>query len=201
MSSTAPTILIVDEEIQNRRLLEALLRPEGYVTETAASGEEALASIARHAPNLVLLDLMMAGMDGYEVASALKTAPGTSHIPIIMLTAQDDRDARMAALTAGAEDFLTKPVDRAELCLRVRNMLRLKALGDLLQDHNLILERQVQSRTAELQRFRSAMDATADAIFLIRRADMRFVEVNATACSMLGTSARSSCRWMRWWWA
>ena len=186
MSTTAPTILIVDDESHNRKLLEALLRPEGYLTLTAASGEQALALIAQHPPDLVLLDIMMPGMDGYEVARTLKAAPATANIPIIILTAHDDRSSRMAALTAGAEDFLSKPVDRAELWLRVRNMLRLKALGDLQRDHNLILEQQVQARTAELQRFRSAMDATADAIFLIRRADLRFVEVNATACAMLG---------------
>ena len=186
MNSAPATILIVDDEIQNRRLLEALLRPEGYLTRCAASGEEALASIAQRAPDLILLDIMMPGMDGYEVANILKTGPATSSIPIIMVTAQDDRCARLAGLTAGAEEFLTKPVDRAELWLRVRNLLRLKAFGDFLQNHSSILEQQVQARTADLQRFRSAMDATGDAIFLVNRTTMDFVEVNATACTMLG---------------
>ncbi|AMC34826.1 EAL domain-containing response regulator [Janthinobacterium sp. B9-8] len=186
MSSTTPTILIVDDEIQNRKLLEALLRPEGYFTRCAASGEEALASIAEHAPDLILLDIMMPGMDGFEVAVILKANPATSNIPIIMVTALDDRSARLAGLNAGAEEFLSKPVDRAELWLRVRNLLRLKAFGDFLQNHSLILEQEVQARTADLQRFRSAMDATADAIFLVSRNTMRFVEINATACSMLG---------------
>ena len=129
---------------------------------------------------------MMPGMDGYQVASMLKANPATSNIPIIMVTAQIDRSARLAGLNAGAEEFLTKPVDRAELWLRVRNLLRLKAFGDFLQNHSAILEQQVQARTADLQRFRTAMDATADAIFLVNRTTMRFVEVNATACNMLG---------------
>jgi diguanylate cyclase (GGDEF)-like protein/PAS domain S-box-containing protein len=180
------TILIVEDEAQNRKLLEALLQPEGYVTLCAASGEEALASIAKRAPDLILLDVMMPGMNGYQVAAALKENPATSNIPIIMVSAQTDRTARLAGLTAGAEEYLTKPVDRAELWLRVRNLLRLKALGDLLQNHGAILEQQVRVRTADLQRFRTAMDATADAIFLVNRATMRFVEVNATACNMLG---------------
>ena len=186
MTGPAATILIVDDEVQNRKLLEALLRPEGYLTLSAADGEEALASIAQHAPDLILLDIMMPGMDGYQVTSLLKANPATSHIPVIMVTTQTDRSARLAGLNAGAEEFLTKPVDRAELWLRVRNLLRLKAFGDFLKNHSSILEQEVQARTADLQRFRTAMDATADAIFLVNRTTMGFVELNATACKMLG---------------
>ena len=186
MTTPKASILIVDDEIQNCRLLETLLKPEGYLTSSVANGEEALASIAQRAPDLVLLDILMPGLDGFQVARALKAAPLTSNIPIIMITAMDDRAARMTGLDAGAEEFLTKPFDRAELWLRVRNLLRLKEYSDFLQDHSAILERQVQARTAELQRFRAAMDATGDAIMLVNRATMRFIEVNATACSMLG---------------
>src|SRR6185503_3472181 len=100
---------------------------------SAAGGEEALAFIAERAPDLILLDLMMPGMDGNRLAGILKADPATSSIPIIMLTALIDRSACLAGLDAGVEEFLTKPVDRAELFLRVRNLLRLKALGDLVQ--------------------------------------------------------------------
>ncbi|CAN7329578.1 EAL domain-containing protein [Pseudoduganella sp. LjRoot289] len=185
MSISSPTILIVDDEPQNRRLLAVLLRPEGYHTESAASGEEALSAIANSAPDLILLDIMMPGIDGYQVASILKGNPATANIPIIMVTAHGERGARLAGLEAGAEEFLTKPVDRTELWLRVRNLLRLKAFGDL-QEHSFVLEQQVAARTADLQRFRTAMDATADAIMLVSRDTMRFVEVNATSCKMLG---------------
>ena len=186
MIRSASTILIVDDEIQNRKLLEALLLPEGYLTLSAGNGDEALASIAQQMPDLILLDVLMPGMDGYELAEILKADPATASIPIIMVTALDDHGARLGGLGAGAEDFLTKPVERAELWLRVRNLLRLKALRDLLQNYSSILEQQVLARTIELQRFRSAMDATADAIFLVDRGTMRFVEVNATASHMLG---------------
>ena len=185
MTRSASTILIVDDEIHNRKLLEALLLPEGYLTVSVASGEEALASIAQQTPDLILLDVLMPGMDGYELADILKADPVTASIPIIMVTALDDHGARLGGLSAGAEDFLTKPVERAELWLRVRNLLRLKALRDLLQNYSSILEQQVLARTIELQRCRSAMDATADAIFLVDRGTMRFVEVNATASHML----------------
>ncbi|MDQ1817384.1 EAL domain-containing protein [Massilia sp. CCM 9210] len=187
MTLRAPTILIVDDEAKNRRLLAVLLQPEGYSTCGAASGEEALAAIGASAPDLILLDITMPGMDGYRVASILKADPATANIPIIMVTAHMERTARLAGLDAGAEDFLTKPVDRAELWLRVRNLLRLKAYGDL-QDHSARLESQVLARTVDLQRFRTAMDATADAIMLISRASMRFSEVNETACHLLGYS-------------
>ncbi len=186
MTARAATILVVDDEAHNRRLLEALLLPEGYLTRTASSGAEALESVAAHPPDLILLDVMMPDMDGHEVARRLKADPATTAIPIIMVTALSDRAARLAGLGAGAEEFLTKPVDRAELWLRVRNLLRLKAFSDFQLNYSAILERQVLARTADLQRFRTAMDATADAIMLVERRSMLFVEVNATACTMFG---------------
>jgi diguanylate cyclase (GGDEF)-like protein/PAS domain S-box-containing protein len=149
--SAAANILIVDDEIQNRRLLEILLKPEGYLTRSAANGEDALASIAKSAPDLILLDVMMPGLDGYEIATLLKAQPATAHIPIIMVTAQIDSKARLDGLSAGAEEFITKPVDRAELWLRVRNLLRLKTLGDFFQNQSGLLENTVKERTAELR--------------------------------------------------
>ncbi|MET3131343.1 CheY-like chemotaxis protein [Oxalobacteraceae bacterium GrIS 1.11] len=196
MSASTPSILIVDDEVQNRRLLAILLSPEGYLTASAASGEEALAAISRSAPDLILLDIMMPGIDGYQVASILKANPATSNIPIIMVTANTDRSTRLAGLDAGAEEFLTKPVDRTELWLRVRNLLRLKAFGDL-QSHSFALEQQVQERTTDLQRFRTAMDATADAIMLVSRASMRFIEVNATASPCSAIHGRKCSRSVR----
>ena len=103
---------------------------------SAGSGEQALSLVAQRPPDLILLDVMMPGLNGYEVARKLKANTLTSAIPIIMVTALIDRAVRLAGLDAGAEDFLEKPVDRAELWLRVRNLLRLKALADLLQDHS-----------------------------------------------------------------
>ena len=119
-------ILIVDDERQNRALLEVMLGSQGFVLLTAASGEEALAIVAqRPPPDLILLDIMMPGMDGYQVVTKIKSDPATRHIPIIMLSALDDRNSIMYGLNAGAEDFLSKPVDRAELTVRVANLLRL----------------------------------------------------------------------------
>jgi DNA-binding response OmpR family regulator len=126
-----PRILIVDDERNNRELLEVMLSQEGFLLLTAASGEEALAMVAQHPPDLILLDIMMPGLDGYEVAAAIKANLATKSIAVIMVTALDDHNARMRGTRAGADDFFTKPVDRVALCVRMRDLLRLKASGDL----------------------------------------------------------------------
>jgi CheY-like chemotaxis protein len=126
MTTPTATILMVDDKLLNRKLCETLLRHKGYLTLSAANGEQALALIAQSIPDLILLDMMMPGMNGYQVAMHLKSDSATSSIPIIMVTAQIDRNIRLAGLDAGVEEFLTKPVDQAELWLRVRNLLRLK---------------------------------------------------------------------------
>ena len=123
MADHPARILIVDDERRNRELLEVMLAPDGFQLQSAASGEEALAMVAAHALDLILLDVMMPGMDGYEVTSRLKGHASTKHIPIIMITALNDRDARLRGLTAGVEEFLTKPADRAELTVRVSRRL------------------------------------------------------------------------------
>ncbi|MCP2052997.1 UNVERIFIED_ORG: EAL domain-containing protein (putative c-di-GMP-specific phosphodiesterase class I) [Pseudomonas fluorescens] len=149
MASSPATLLIVDDEPQVRKLLETLLQHEGYQTLTASSGEEALQLVAQQPPDLILLDIMMPGMDGYEVASQLKGNATTANIPIIMLTALSESEARVSGLETGAEEFLSKPVEHIELWLRVRNLLRLKAHGDQLKTHNLMLQQQLQDQTLE----------------------------------------------------
>lgn len=190
MSSTPALILIVDDELTVRKLLQVLLQNQGYQTLTASSGKEALALIAQQPPDLILLDIMMPDMDGYEVASQLKADTHTSSIPIIMLSALGEQSARLLGLEAGAEDFLSKPLESAELWLKVRNLLRLKSFSDFFKSHSLLLEEQLLQRTIDLERFRAAMDSAGDAIFLIERGSMRLIEFNRSACELLGYTAQ-----------
>ena len=125
-TSVAPArILIVDDGEDNRELLQVILNWEGYVTQTAASGEQALASVAEAPPDLLLLDLLLPGLSGCEVTVQMKASVDTEHIPIIVISGRTDEATRRLALSAGAVDFITKPIDRADLCRRVRSTLRL----------------------------------------------------------------------------
>jgi putative two-component system response regulator len=148
--TTTRTVLVVDDEPSNLRLLQMLLKAEGYATLLAGNGAEALALTEIQMPDIILLDIMMPEMDGFEVARRLKASPDTRNIPIIIVTALNDRSSRLKALEIGAEEFLTKPFDRAELSIRVKNLLRLKEYADFLADHNHRLEDQVAARTAQL---------------------------------------------------
>jgi two-component system cell cycle sensor histidine kinase/response regulator CckA len=184
-------VLIVDDEPQNRQLLQVMLAPEGYLVVTAASGEEALAVVKQTPPDLVLLDIMMPGLDGYEVVAKIKADPTTRNIPVILVTALEDRSSRMRGLNAGAEDFLTKPVDRAELTARVRNLISLKAYGDYHDTYSRLLEAEIGSRTAELvdseRLYRSTFDNAPVGVAHVAL-DGRWSRVNQRLCDFLGYS-------------
>jgi two-component system, cell cycle response regulator len=123
-------VLVVDDVEANVKLLEARLTADYFEVRTARSGPEALAICARERADIVLLDVMMPGMDGFEVCRRLKSEPRTQHIPVIMITALDQPSDRVRGLEAGADDFLTKPVDDLALITRVKNLARLKTLTD-----------------------------------------------------------------------
>ncbi|BDG72212.1 PleD family two-component system response regulator [Roseomonas fluvialis] len=123
-------VLVVDDVPANLRLLEAKLRAEYFEVALAASGPEALALSSAWAPDVILLDIMMPGMDGYEVCRRLKAQPGTAHIPVVMVTALTEQAERVRGLQAGADDFISKPVDTALLFARLRALLRVKQVLD-----------------------------------------------------------------------
>ena len=125
-------VLVVDDILSNVKLLEAKLTTEYFEVVTAYSGEEALKRVAAEPPDIVLLDVMMPGMDGFEVCRRIKADPKTAHVPVIMVTALDQPADRIAGLDAGADDFLTKPIDDTALFARVRSLVRLKMMTDEL---------------------------------------------------------------------
>src|SRR5258708_19600710 len=133
---TAARILIVDDHEDNVELLRARLESWGYETSSASDGAEALATIERTLPDLVLLDIMMPKIDGIEVARQVKSNPDLPFIPIIMQTALDSTENKVEGLEAGADDYITKPIDFPELRARVRSMLRIKRLQETLEDRD-----------------------------------------------------------------
>jgi DNA-binding response OmpR family regulator len=120
------SILVVDDERDIAAMLEQVLADAGFAPRVVHSGKDAIEAVLTDPPDLVLLDVSMPGMDGFAVAQMLKADPASATIPIIMVTAQVGRGAKMIGLESGAEDYLTKPVDTTELLLKIRNILRLQ---------------------------------------------------------------------------
>lgn len=167
------TLLIVDDLPTNIRLLTAVLEPHGYTILAAGSGAEALAQVAARAPDMVLLDVVMPGMDGYAVCRRLRDDPATAHLPVVMITASGEQE-KLRALEAGADDFIVKPLDQAELLARIRSLLRIKRYHDTIaaQAAELsgwahTLEARVEARTHELE------EARAEVLALYRELGVR----------------------------
>lgn len=125
MNHSKSKILIVDDDPAGRRAMEAPLLTEDYEIVLAQDGMQALQVAGTLQPDLILLDVMMPGMDGYEVCRRLRADPNLAEVPIVMVTALDDRESKLQGLAAGADDFLSKPFDRAELRARVQTITRL----------------------------------------------------------------------------
>ena len=155
MMSTERTgkVLVVDDEPMNRTMLVAILRAEGH---------DALDTLEAYRPDIILLDVMMPVMDGFEATRAIKSSLGNQHIPIILLTSLSDQESRLQGLAAGAEDFVSRPIDQRELAVRVRNLMRLKHLNDFLEQNNRVLSEydgitHLPNRRLFSERIRSAL--------------------------------------------
>ena len=154
----AAVVLVVDDLEPNRRLLEAVLAPRGYSVHLCGSGEEAMEWLAGRVPDLVLLDVLMPGMDGYEVCRRVRADERTAYVPVVMVTASGS-EQKLQAIEAGADDFVTKPFDQAELLARVRSLVRVKRYHDTvvrqaeeLAAWNRELESKVSAQVEELER-------------------------------------------------
>ncbi|MEO8485345.1 MAG: response regulator [Betaproteobacteria bacterium] len=156
-TATAAKILVVDDTPQNVKLLADVLGARGFIAITARSGEEALEKLAVETPDLVLLDVMMPGISGYDVCRRIRADPDTALLPVVLVTSLDPHEERIKGIEAGADDFLSKPIHQAELLARVRSLLRVKALQDevrrqsvALREWNATLESRVQAAVAEI---------------------------------------------------
>lgn len=159
LGEETPTVLVVDDMPENGQLLARLLRPKGFTVVYKCDGREALRYVDQHPPDVIVLDLMMPGMSGYEVCETLKLNPNTRHIPIIVVTGMAEKEANIRALESGADDFLRKPFDTVLLECRLRTSVRSKRLQDQIFDYkkqleatNENLEDVVQQRTMEVVR-------------------------------------------------
>ena len=130
---TKPVILIVDDQLQSIELFEAYLVPQGYEIVKAANGEEALGKLSGNQIDLIMMDVMMPGMDGFEVARRVRQENTYCWLPIILVTALRETEDRVKGIEAGCDDFLSKPVDKMELLARVRSLVKVKDYYDLMK--------------------------------------------------------------------
>ena len=156
--SESPTVLVVDDQPANIRLLDAILVPRGYEVRTASSGAEALKIVAEQDLDLVLLDIVMPGMDGYEVCRRIRERQETAFLPVVMVTASGD-EQKLKALESGADDFVTKPINQSELLARVASLARIKRYQDTIRRQaeelatwNRELKSRVDEQVSQLER-------------------------------------------------
>ena len=166
-----PLILIVDDQPQNIELLEAYLVPQGYGIVTAANGEEAMDKLSGNPIDLILLDVMMPGMDGFEVTRRVRQENAHRLLPVILITSLRETEDRVQGIEAGCDDFISKPVDKMELLARVRSLLKVKAYNDLMNNYRNELEAEVTKRTEELKHASERIKASSlETIYRLSRA-------------------------------
>ncbi len=144
-------VLMVDDDALVSEAIGAILQNMGYKFDSATDGLKGLQKAVQFRPDLIFLDIAMPGMDGYQFCRKLREVPATRRIPVIMLTALSDRESRIKALEAGANDFLAKPVDHTEMTVRVANILKVKRYQDTLEEQSRSLEKLVGERTRQLK--------------------------------------------------
>jgi PAS domain S-box-containing protein len=184
-----PRILIVDDDPEARALLEALLYREGYKLAFAANGPEALAAVNEFGPDAIILDVMMPGMDGFEVCRRLRADPIRGEVPVLFVTALDDRDSRLRGIESGADDFITKPIDRVELRTRVKTITRLNRYRQLLWERTrrLEAEEEILRRNRELSLLNHVITAAAstfDNWEILCEACQAFVNTFGLSCAI-----------------
>jgi len=201
MNNKSARILCVDDEPLNLSLLDAMLSPRGYNVVTAANGEEALEKIRSQRVDICLLDVMMPGMDGFEVCRRIKSDKAHNNIPVIMITALSDRDNRILGIEAGAEDFISKPFDAGEVLARIKMLIHVKKLNDQLNS----AYQNIAKLSAFGEKIISGFDPATFVFFdkidsivqqIIRK---RFDQTDSPQIVVIGMIDQSgSCQWLRY---
>jgi PleD family two-component response regulator len=137
MNNEPCKVLIVDDERWNLEVLEAYFEGTGYKVIRASNGEEALSVLEKEPVDLILLDVMMPGMDGYGVCKQIKRQERTRYVPVVMVTSLDSKSAKIVAIADGADDFITKPIDKMELIGRAKSLINVKSLRDQLKNKDI----------------------------------------------------------------
>ncbi|MEO7270216.1 MAG: response regulator [Knoellia sp.] len=195
-------ILVVDDLAANRKLMDAVLSPRGFIVHSTESGEEALAWLAEDLPDIVLLDIQMPGIDGYETCRRIRGDQRTAFVPVVMVTASGN-EQKLRAIEAGADDFVTKPFEQAELLARVQSLIRIKRYHDTIERQaaelttwNQELEEKVASQVEELQRFGRLRRFLSPQVagLIVESGDEGFLgshraEITATYCDLRGFTA------------
>ena len=164
-------ILVVDDEKENLKLMEEMISYFGHTVIISDNGEDALKKIKEESPDLVLLDIMMPGIDGFEVTKRVKENEETRIIPIVMITGLTDVESRVKAMEAGADDLLSKPVDMIELKARINSLLKVKAYNDSMKNYQKRLEKEVAQKTKELREALEKLEKTSlDTVYLLSKA-------------------------------
>jgi putative two-component system response regulator len=151
MERLMPTVLLCDDELMNRKVASKILHKEGFEIIEAQNGQEAIEILKRQTVDLILMDLMMPVMDGYEATRIIKEDDELSTIPLIIISALSDRNAILKCLEIGADEYLTKPFDLTDFRLRINNAIKMGVYQNMLKDHKRLLEAQVKEKTKDLQ--------------------------------------------------
>ncbi len=179
-------ILIVDDEEANLKYMSTLISRYGYIFDAARNGIEAIEKTKKINPDIILLDILMPEMDGIEACKRLKEDPETRHIPIIVLTALEDKETKIESLKAGANDFLSKPVDNMELIARIKNFLQLKNLEEI-KKNNEILTGTIKAIEIAKREWEQTMDCINDIVILIDASD-NIIRCNKILTALTGRS-------------
>ncbi|TVQ92305.1 MAG: response regulator [Bacteroidetes bacterium] len=184
MNSKSSNLHVIDDDHSSLRLLEFILKQKGYNVTSSTSGEKALNHFEKEKPDLILLDILMPHMDGYEVCRKIKQKPEIRDIPVIFITASNDTEELIKGFDAGAVDFISKPINKPELLARVNTHLELKQSRDQLADANLGLLNEIENRKQAEEKFKALSETAFEAILFLK--DNHIIEANKSAREIFG---------------